>query len=280
MPNVRVVTDSVAELPDDVVKSLDITVVPWNVKLGTETLVDGPHLRTPDFYAELSKSKSELAVIPPSTAAFAQAFDRCARITSQIVVILSSDKITRAVQMAQKARAEFVGRCRVHILDSRFLSCVQGGIVAQAARMAQTETDGEKVVRYVNGLISRAYLAFYIGEYDRLIGHSLIVNTPDVVGSPSGYKPLLLLEDGRISPLPRSRKRGDPIDRMVEFVGEFGQLDRLWTVSTGRHSDLPSLHETLGEQLEDQPFEEHVYGPVVASYFGTSLLGVAALESF
>lgn len=149
----------------------------------------------------------------------------------------------------------------------------------EAAVAAQKGLEAVEIVRQLNAMISRSYWAFVVENPDALVKHSLVVNNPTYLGSPSGYKPLLLLEDGEISPLPRSRRRGEPVERMVEFVSEFAHLQRLWTVSTGLHPGRAALHERMQEVLETQPYTDHVYGPVVASYFGTTLLGVAALES-
>ena len=47
---VRVVTDTVADLPPQVAQELGITVVPLNVRFGTEVYRDGIDLTTEQFY--------------------------------------------------------------------------------------------------------------------------------------------------------------------------------------------------------------------------------------
>ena len=54
---VKIVTDSVADLPSRVVNELGITVVPINVRFGTEVYRDGVDLTADQFYERLVFSK-------------------------------------------------------------------------------------------------------------------------------------------------------------------------------------------------------------------------------
>ncbi|MFO7698606.1 MAG: DegV family protein [Anaerolineae bacterium] len=279
MASVQIMVDSAADLSSEVIDALGIQVVPWSVQVDGETLYDGPGLRTAEFYRRTLKGRSTLGVTPPTAKQFASVLDSCSRSGGQVVAVLSADSITGVIQIARRARAEFMGRCDVHIVDSHFISCIQGELAVEAAHAAQRGMEAVEIVRQLNAMISRSYWAFTVENPEQLVKNSLVENTPAVLGSPSGYKPLLLLEEGQISPLPRSRRRGEPVDRMVEFVGEFSHVQRLWTVSTGLHPGRQALHERMQEILPTQAYTDHVYGPVVASYFGSTLLGVAAIES-
>ncbi len=50
---VGIVTDSVADLPSQVAEELGITVVPLNVRFGTEVYRDGIDLTSEQFYDRL-----------------------------------------------------------------------------------------------------------------------------------------------------------------------------------------------------------------------------------
>ncbi|MFC1969367.1 DegV family protein [Chloroflexota bacterium] len=53
---VKIVTDSVADLPSQVAQELGITVVPLHVRFGTEVYRDGIDLTTDDFFDRLVNS--------------------------------------------------------------------------------------------------------------------------------------------------------------------------------------------------------------------------------
>ena len=87
MPNVAVVTDSVADLPPQVAEEFGITVVPLVVRFGTDLYRDGLDLGPDEFYGRLKTSKALPATSVPPPAAFADAYDRLAEKTDGIVVI-------------------------------------------------------------------------------------------------------------------------------------------------------------------------------------------------
>jgi len=56
--SVRIVTDSVSDLPSEVAEELGITVIPLNVRFDTEVYRDGIDLTAEQFYEKLKHSKT------------------------------------------------------------------------------------------------------------------------------------------------------------------------------------------------------------------------------
>ena len=87
MSSARIVTDSSAELPAGVVEELGITVVPLRVSVGAQMLVDGPELRSCDFYRRMLKDRVTPAILAPTPQRFAQVYNRLARETHEKIAI-------------------------------------------------------------------------------------------------------------------------------------------------------------------------------------------------
>ena len=68
---VKIITDSVADMPPGVAEELGITVIPLNVNFGTETYRDGIDLTSEEFYLRLVQSKTLPTTSVPSLSAFA-----------------------------------------------------------------------------------------------------------------------------------------------------------------------------------------------------------------
>ena len=66
---VLILTDSTVDLPEDIVKKRDITVVPLYIHLGDQELRDGIDINTDQMYEWIEKNK-----ILPSTAAVSPHF--------------------------------------------------------------------------------------------------------------------------------------------------------------------------------------------------------------
>lgn len=279
MARTRIVTDSGSDLDADLVSALNIAVAPWRVRIGPDLIDDAPALRTTATYETINKLSTLPAAVPPSSRQIQQLYGRLAQETDQIVSIHSSGKLARTIEAANKARGEFLGRCDIHVIDSTLLSRSVGILVVLAARFAQQGLSAGEIVRKVNGAIPMTYLGLYLPDPTPLASRGLIdLDDEEVRGTPT-YKPLLLVEDGRVMPLKRSRKRGEPADRIVEFVAEFNGLAELHFLHAGDSPLMDQVRTIMEEDLPEQAFAEEIYGPVLASLVGTEAFGIAALEN-
>jgi len=272
MGQVRIVTDSAAELPPEVVDDLGITVLPWRLRQRASFAVDGPEFRTADAHREFLRSKELPTPVAPTTQAFAEAYAALAKETDQIVSIHASAGLVDVVQAANRARTAVLGRCQVHVADCQFISRAQGLLVEKAARAAQGGASGDDIVRLVHGLIPSTYLAFHVDSLEHLNRNRLVRDTSRTsTGLP---RALFLIEDGQIGSLRRSRRRGTPVERLVEFIAEFASIDLLSILHPGVGTGLRDMEALLAEILPEQGYEDHIFGPVFASCIGPLALGV------
>ena len=75
---VKIVTDSVADLPPEVVEELGITVIPLVLRFGAETYRDGVDITPDQFYQKLKTSRAFPATSVPPPDTYAEAYDRLA----------------------------------------------------------------------------------------------------------------------------------------------------------------------------------------------------------
>ena len=119
MGRARIVTDSSADLSDEIVHELGITVVPLRIKAGAETLADGPMLRSPEFYRRVAKGKATPMALAVTTAEFSETYQRLAQETDEIVSIHLGAQLSNTVNAANQARMAFWGRCQINVMASR-----------------------------------------------------------------------------------------------------------------------------------------------------------------
>ena len=73
---VRVVTDSTADVPADMVSALGITVIPSYVVFGSESYRDGVELSKAQFYEKLVTSQAVPVTAAPSPQIYEEAYRR------------------------------------------------------------------------------------------------------------------------------------------------------------------------------------------------------------
>ena len=91
---VRIVTDSTADLPADLVRSLDIAVVPLYVRFGEDLFRDGVDLEVEDFYRRLTRSAVMPSTTAPSPGDFYGAYSRLALETTEVLSLHLSAKLS------------------------------------------------------------------------------------------------------------------------------------------------------------------------------------------
>ena len=125
---VKIVTDSVADLPSGVVKELGITVIPILVRFGEKVYRDGIDLTSEQFYEKLKESKTLPVTSVPSPGAFAEAYDSLAEKTDEILAVIVSSKLSGTYEVALQSVELMKKKCRVEVIDFDWMGYYGTGI--------------------------------------------------------------------------------------------------------------------------------------------------------
>jgi DegV family protein with EDD domain len=274
---VRVVTDSVADLPPQVAQELGITVVPLNVRFGTEVYRDGIDLTTEEFYGRLKDGQTLPVTSVPTPAAYAEVYNKLAEETDEILAVAVSAKLSGTYAVALQSVGLLKRKCRVEVLDSRWAVMAQGFIAITAARAAQAGASLGEVLATARRNMSRVdfYAAFDTLEYLKRGGR--IGKAQALLGSMLKVNPIIGLRDGEVFPMGRERSRVKAIDHLYHFALSFTRVE---DIAVEYAVDLEEA-ERLVEQLAARFPREIIYlsraSPVIGTHTGPGLLVVSVL---
>src|SRR5438309_5629233 len=134
---VRVVTDSAADLTEDLAAELGVRVVPLTIRFGAEEFVDRKDLTPSEFYARCAASPVLPETAAPSPGAFEAAFSAMFDEGAESVVCINlSSGLSATMQAAENAARACEGR-DVRIVDSKSVTWGLGSQVVAAARAAR-----------------------------------------------------------------------------------------------------------------------------------------------
>jgi DegV family protein with EDD domain len=273
--SVGVVTDSVADLPEQEVRRLGIGVVPLILRLGSEEFRDGVDLTPEQFYERLRERQEFPLTATPSPADFAEACER--QEAGQVLVITVSAKLSSTIEAARQAGEMLKGRARVEVLDSGTATLNEGFIVMRAAEAARAGASLEEVREAA--LRARARVDFLCTfdtlEYLRRGGR--IGAAAAFLGSLLRINPLINLRDGLVQPAGRTRSRASAVDRLFDFASGYDRIEELAV----EHTACPEEAEALAERLSALHPRERIYRstmtPVIGAHTGPGLLLVGIL---
>lgn len=278
MSRVRILTDSTADLPPDVVERLGITVLPLTIHLGPKNLRDGIDTNAEDFVTLLARTATPPTTSAPTSREFDETFAELTKGGGEVVAIHASSKLSPTYRVAQRAAAPLLGRSKIVVIDSQLITVGLGMLVVAAAQAAADGATTEEVVRLVRGMIPRIYLGFFVETLDYLERGGRIGKAQALLGAMLNIKPLLILEEGDIVALEKVRNRSKAIEKLVEFITEFTRIERMVILHSSTPDDVKLLIEQINLVVPNLDIQVDHYGPVAATHLGPSALGVVVFE--
>jgi DegV family protein with EDD domain len=274
---VRIVTDSVADLPPRVVEELGITVIPLIIRFGEEAYHDGVDLTTEQFYDKLAGSKVFPSTSVPAPATFAQAYDKLAEEADGILAIILSSKFSATYGVALQSIGLMKRECRVEVIDSLSATMTEGFIVMEVARAAKAGAGLDEVIEVARKTIPRVdfLAAFDTLEYLRKGGR--IGKAQAFLGSMLRINPLVTLRDGVVEPAGRTRSRTKAIDRLYNFAASYSHIEEMAVEDTACPDEAEALAERLGAIFPRERIYRSKMTPAIGTHTGPGLLLVAVL---
>ena len=272
---VKVITDSTADLPPALAEELGITAVPLNVHFGTEVYRDGVEITADEFYRRLVTASRLPTTSQPTPGDFLSAYDEMGQTTDEILSVHISAKLSGTMNSATQAREEYGGECRIEIIDSLQGSMGLGMLAIAAAEAARRGGSLDDVVTETRAAIPKVGFMGLVDTLEYLEKGGRIGKAQAFVGSLLRIKPLLTIRDGEAHPLERARTRAKGVDRMCELVQAEMPLKDLAVVYTTTLDEARSLAQRLQSYLPQGEVILSQVGPVVGTYLGPGVLGVA-----
>jgi DegV family protein with EDD domain len=274
---VKIVTDSVSDIPPHVVQELGITVIPVLVRFGEEVYRDGIDMTTDQFYERLVHSKFLPATSVPAPAIFAETYDRVAEETDEILVITLTSRLSGIHDVALQSVGLMKRKCRVEVVDSQWAVMPQGFVVMKAARVAQDGASFEEVLDIAHRNISRVDMRASLNTLEYLKKGGRIGRAQALLGAMLNVKPIITLKDGIVEPAGRVRSRAKAMDLLYEFAAGYSHIEEMAVEAAACPEDSDALVERLGNIFPKERIYRSGTTPVIGTYTGPGLLLVAVL---
>lgn len=274
---VKIVTDSVADLPPQVAQELGITIVPLHVRFGEEVFQDGVDLTSEQFYERLQNSQILPVTSVPSPGAFAKAYDRLAEETDEILVITLTSKLSGTHEVAVQSVDLMKQKCRVEVVDSQWAVMAEGFIVIAAARAAQAGAGLDELLDLVHHNMNRVDIRAAFDTLDYLRRGGRIGRAQALMGSMLKVNPIIGLKDGVVEPAGRTRSRAKALDFLYDFVTGFSHIDEIAVEDAACPDDAEMLVDRLGSIFPRERIYRTRTTPVIGTHTGPGLLLLAIM---
>ena len=269
---VRVVTDSAADLTDELAAELAVSVVPLTIRFGSEEFVDRQDLTPAEFYARCAASPVLPETAAPSPGAFEAAFRAAFDSGADTVVCVNlSSGLSATMASAQNAARALDGH-DVRIIDSRSVTWGLGSQVVAAAEAAAAGTSADEIVALVEDMVRRTRVYGTLDTLDNLKKGGRIGNAQALIGTLLSLKPIISVE-GVVEEAGRARTRSKALKVLVERVAEAGEVEHVG-VMHGSAPDIDQFVDLLTAVVPRERIHIGEIGATIGVHGGPRVMGV------
>ena len=277
---VRVVTDSISDLPPELAEQLGITVVPANVHFGTEVYKDGVDLSTDQFFDRLFNGPDFPTTSQPSVGEFMETYSNISDGADGIVSVHVSSKVSGTLNSARQGAQQAEVDCPLVVLDTLQASMGIGMVAIAAAKAAQTGATMEEVTDVASSAIDRCQCIALLDTLEYLQKGGRIGKAKAVLGSLLRIKPIIIVQDGEVHDLAKERTRRKAIARLRRTAEQYSPLASAAVMYSTVRDEAVELAESLRPLMEGSEAPMVVrFGPALGTYVGPNSLGICLMSA-
>ncbi|HFU4616016.1 degV family protein [Streptococcus pyogenes] len=204
MGTIKIVTDSSITIEPELIKVLDITVVPLSVMIDSKLYSDNDLKEEGHFLSLMKASKSLPKTSQPPVGLFAETYENLVKKgVTDIVAIHLSPALSGTIE-ASRQGAE-IAEAPVTVLDSGFTDQAMKFQVVEAAKMAKAGASLNEILAAVQAIKSKTELYIGVSTLENLVKGGRIGRVTGVLSSLLNVKVVMALKNDELKTLVKGR---------------------------------------------------------------------------
>ena len=203
MTKIKIVTDSSVTIEPELVKQLDITVVPLSVMIDNVVYSDADLKEEGKFLQLMQESKNLPKTSQPPVGVFAEVFEELSKDGSQILAIHMSHALSGTVEAARQGAS--LSTADVTVIDSSFTDQALKFQVVEAAKLAQEGKDMEEILTRVEAVKNNTELYIGVSTLENLVKGGRIGRVTGLLSSLLNIRVVMQMKDHELQPIVKGR---------------------------------------------------------------------------
>lgn len=277
--SIKVVTDSTCDLPQSVVSTYDINVVPCYINMGGKSYLDGVELSRREFYERLPDCDPHPTTSAPGIGNFVEVYKQLiAEGASGIISIHISAQLSNVVNVARLA-AETIKAVPTTVIDAGQLTIGTGLQALVAAKAAEAGQSMKEIVLAIKEKTTHIHTIATLDTLEYLQRSGRLSKFQTLMGTLLKIKPLLSMHDDTIT-MERVRTQQRAVTWLVDYVEALGPLEQVVLVHTNARDKAETLRQKAHHLLEALPAPWAVdVSPVLGAHLGPGVIGFTCVTS-
>lgn len=271
---IKIVTDSTADLTNEIIERYSISVLPLKIYLNGMTYTDRVDITPQDFIEKMKQSEELPKSSQPSVGEFLELYDRLAEESDEIISIHVAGALSGTVQTARLAAEQSKGK--VTVVDSEFISKALAYQVLEAAQMAEKGSKIEEILERLAHVRKNTKLYVLLSTLENLVKGGRIGKGTGLIGSLLKIKPIAALENGVYTPIKVVRSYAQAVKQLANRFKDEIEGKKIKSINIV-HADGMNLALQLKEKLQETignielKIEETT--PIISTHTGPGAIG-------
>lgn len=277
---IKIVTDSSADIPPQLLKELGITVVPLYVRFGNDVFRDNVDISNEEYYRRLVNDNVFPNTSQPSPADFKQVYEELAKDADGIVSLHLSAKLSGTIPSALQARETMQNSCPIEIIDTLSITIGQGLVCLAAAKAAKAGATMDEVVKIAREAVPEIHFMVLFDSLKYLAKGGRIGKAKGLMGAMLNIKPLIGMKDGEVIPLGKARSYSKGLEQQYEFIEKAideGKVEELAIMYNTKKDEAEALADRVAPMYPREKIIMGEIGPILGTHSGPNITAVCLL---
>lgn len=274
---IKIVCDSMSDIPREIVKKYDIEVLPLTVIFNGVEYTDGIDITNKEFYRMLRETDIMPKTSQVTYAQFKSVFEKYKN--DEILYIAGSSSASGTYQSSIIAKSD--GYDNVRIFDTQNLSIGSALFVIKACEMIEKEYSLDEIVYNLELLRGTEEVLFSVDTLEYLKMGGRISSTKAMIGNLLNIKPILCVKDGLVSQKTQVRGKKQMYSSLINGIYERynGELEhRTVIIGCGdNEQDLDVIKSIFAEKYDVHNLYCMNIGCGICSHSGPGILGISCI---
>ena len=281
MSKVAIVTDSTSDIPKDIAKKLDITVVPLTVIFEKESFLDdGKEITISEFYKKIRSAKKLPTTTQPTPKDFIKVYTEILKKCDSIISIHISKKISGTINSVDLAKKELPGK-DIEIIDTGYVHFPLGFMALKAAQLNQEGRSKQEILKSLSDLKPKLKVLFIPNTLEYLKKGGRIGKAKGLISSILEIKPILTIHDGEVSQFKTTRRWNQAKIELINSMKTMVKNPRNLVVAIGdsdAKKDSAEMYERIKSEFNPKKILKVDIGVVVGTHIGPGGISISFYE--
>ena len=202
MAKIKIVTDSSITIEPEVVKDLDITIVPLSVMVDGVVYSDSD-LKEGEFLRLMKESKNLPKTSQPPVGVFAEVFEALAETADHIIAIHMSHALSGTIEAARQGAT--LANADVTIIDSSFTDQALKFQVVEAAKLAKDGAELDEILQRIEEVKEKSELYIGVSTLENLVKGGRIGRVTGLISSLLNIRVVMQMKNHQLQTIVKGR---------------------------------------------------------------------------